>query len=287
MQCYVPYTTKNGDRVPCGRCINCHKRRASTWVHRLMVQHRHAEVAYFVTLTYNQRCCPHTDDEYDLPTLDRKHVKDYCKRLRQAHARTGCTKPIKYYFVGEYGKSTTRPHYHAIIYNARPDLIESCWTLSVSSSKHDRIKAGTVDVQECNMGTICYVTQYLFKGRSVPAFENDPRQREFANMSHGLGLDYLTPAMVRYHRQDLERTFVNLPGGNKLPMARYYRNKIYSKFARDLQAAKLQVRFELEYRENVKRSGLSPFEYDQQLNQRRMEQMRLLTRRNKLKVWKL
>lgn len=285
--CFTPYITTTGQPVPCGSCILCYKTRAAAWSFRLLIQQRVSESALFVTLTYNERCLPYTDDEYDLPTLNRKHVKDYFKRLRQAHARAGCTKTIKYYCVGEYGKKSSRPHYHAIIYNARPDLIQSCWTLSYTSSKHDRIPAGNVHIDECNMATICYTTQYLFKGKTVPNFKGDPRQREFANMSKCLGVNYLTETIIKYHGKSIERNYVTLPGGNKMPLCRYYKEKIYTEAQRKELGERIQMRHQIEFRENVKRSGLSHTEYTDQQNKRRMEHMRLLKRREDLKIWKL
>lgn len=58
---------------------------------------------------------------------------------------------------------------------------------------------------------------------------NDDRIPEFALMSKGLGSNYLTPQMIRYHQADpVERVHCTLPGGEKLSMPRYYKDKIFT-----------------------------------------------------------
>lgn len=285
--CYVPYIRSTGQPVPCGRCVVCFKRRASGWMFRLSKQNLLAETAYFVTLTYNKRCLPHTDDEYDLPTLNRKHVKDYCKRLRIAHDRAGYTAPIKYYFVGEYGKQSHRPHYHAIIFNARPGLIAAAWTLSVGHSKHNRVEAGRVHIDDVTPASICYVTKYLQKGRVVPAWERDPRAKEFANISKGLGLNYLTKAMVSYHRQDLSRSYITLEGGVKWAMPRYYRERIYDEQSRKVQAELIAAAKLADYEKCFLTSRMSRSEYAAQMEARHHEKMRLMLRHEDLTRVKL
>ena len=89
-------------------------------------------LAYFITLTYNDESLPRTKEGY--PTLLKKQVQDYIKRLRNAHVAylkkeqrkvhneykiTG--KPIRYYAVGEYGSQTRRPHYHILLFNYEID----------------------------------------------------------------------------------------------------------------------------------------------------------------------
>lgn len=287
--CFVPYIRSNGQPVPCGRCVVCYKRRAAGWMFRISKQHLLSETAYFITLTYDEKNVPLVADAdgVALRSLNRKHVVDYCKRLRIAHARAGYNAPIKYYFVGEYGKSTVRPHYHAIIFNARPDLIDAAWTLSIGHSKHDRVKAGNVHIDDVTPASICYVTKYLQKGRVVPQFDGDPRVREFANISKGLGINYLTQAMVTYHRNDLSRSYVTLEGGIKWAMPRYYREKIYDEDMRKCQAELIQAARLADYEKSFLSSGLSRSEYAAQMESRHREKMRLMLRREDLNRVKL
>ena len=60
----------------------------------------------FLTLTYN-------DD--NLPSdvgLHKDDLQRFFKRLRKALD----TKKIRYFACGEYGDTTSRPHYHAIVF---------------------------------------------------------------------------------------------------------------------------------------------------------------------------
>ena len=50
-------------------------------------------------------------------------------------------------------------------------------------------------------------------------------------MSRGLGLSFLTESMLIYYQTDVSRP-VTLLDGRKLPLPRYYRDKIYSKSQR-------------------------------------------------------
>ena len=46
-------------------------------------------------------------------------------------------------------------------------------------------------------------------------------------MSKGLGINYLTEAMVQYHKDDVSRPITML-GNTKIPLPRYYRDKLFT-----------------------------------------------------------
>jgi len=46
-------------------------------------------------------------------------------------------------------------------------------------------------------------------------------------MSKGLGINYLTPEMIQYFKDDVSRGVTYL-GGKKLPLPRYYRDRIFT-----------------------------------------------------------
>ena len=86
------------------------------WSFRLREELKDSESAHFLTLTY--------DDEHIIitgnnePTLYKRDVQLFLKSLRKLQKQK-----IKYYFVGEYGGKTDRPHYHAIIFNLTKDTL--------------------------------------------------------------------------------------------------------------------------------------------------------------------
>lgn len=96
--------------VPCGRCTQCKIKAAKLWASRIELettQHNHSS---FVTLTYDEEHLPH-----DL-SVQKKTLADWLKRIRKA------VEPLRLRFfgVGEYGKTTQRPHYHVALFGYEP-----------------------------------------------------------------------------------------------------------------------------------------------------------------------
>lgn len=233
MMCYTPYELKTGERVPCGRCPNCRKRRSNMWAFRLQKHEQSVQQSLFLTLTYED--APMTSSLY--MTLVKKHCQDYMKRLRKA------TPGIKYtyYMCGEYGGRTWRPHYHQILMCTPmidPVEVERAW-------QHGFVKYGTV-----TGASIGYVLKYMQKPGKIPLHRNDDRVPEFSLFSKGIGANYLTDAAIKWHKADLSRHYVVAPGGFKLPIPRYYRSKIYDEdeFKAGAQQ-RAQEQFEQQYQQ--------------------------------------
>lgn len=216
--CMTPFTVtdRENDRtigVPCGKCPSCVNRRTSGWSFRLMQQDRVASSSHFITLTYDTRNVPITRNGY--MSLNYRDTQLFFKRLRKAHP-PGTR--IKYYLVGEYGGKTSRPHYHIILYNVDINLIHSTW--------HN----GNIHYGSVTGASIGYTMKYMSKPSRIPMHKNDDRIPEQARMSKGLGLNYLSSQMIRYHKRDmLNRMHLNLLDGRKIAMPRYYKKKLYSK----------------------------------------------------------
>lgn len=149
-------------------------------------------------------------------SLAKPDVQKFMKRLRK-------TNPLKlsYYLVGEYGGKTKRPHYHIILFNARLDTIAPAWGLG---SCH----FGTVEA-----ASIGYCLKYISKPTRIPQFKTDDRQKEFALMSKGLGLSYLTPAMTAWHNATDDRLYANLPDGKKCTLPRYFKERLFTQDKRN------------------------------------------------------
>lgn len=222
-ECLTPLLRKAEDTlqsVPCGKCPHCFARRIAGWSFRLMQEEKRSSSAWFVTLTYKDDYLPVTEDGEI--TLCAKHLQDYFKRLRKRSA-----KKLKYYAIGEYGGRYGRPHYHAIIFNASHVDIEASWSV------YDRLRNGYHRIGLVNFGAVTpasvgYVLGYLTTPRAVIKGSGDTRTPEFSRMSKGLGLGYLTDAMISYHHADmLHRKYVSPEGDKKVSMPRYYADKIY------------------------------------------------------------
>jgi len=204
--------------VPCGRCPECLKRRSSIWGFRLRKESERAKSALFVTLTYDTAYVPISPNGF--MTLDYRDVQKFFKRLRFFHQDK--KHPIRYYVCGEYGSKRRRPHYHLILFNTDELSIAKAWVHPTDYQPLGHIDFGTVAG-----ASISYTVKYINKGQWKPDHKNDDRHPEFSNMSKGLGENYLTPAIVDYHRSHLEKAYVTLEDGLKIAMPRYYKDKLF------------------------------------------------------------
>jgi len=206
--------------APCGKCIHCYKRNISQWSFRLMQEEKHSISSSFITLTYDPVHLPIGKVSKRME-LRKNDLQKFFKRLRDHHQRKPFiskdkrTKPIKYYCVGEYGATTARPHYHAIVFNCDIELISKAWT------------QGSIYYGDVSFASVGYVLKYLNKNNKL--HRSDPRPQPFRLSSIGLGLDYLTPEMIAWHKADIpNRYYCQAPGNIKLSMPRYYKQKIYT-----------------------------------------------------------
>ena len=204
-------------KVPCGKCIECNKRRSRSWIFRLEQELRTSASAFFVTLTYadeNLTWC-----NSGAPTLNKTDLQNYWKRLRKAHKKRDNNK-IKYFACREYGTITKRPHYHAIIYNAYSQDIIDTW------------EDGHVHVGNVTQDSIAYTTKYIMKENEdyQEQFRDDPTFiRERAYISKGLGKGYTDNEHIKkYHQENLEANYLQDSKGFKYAMPRYYRERLYT-----------------------------------------------------------
>jgi len=208
--------------VPCGKCINCLKRRASDWSFRLEQEVKVSSSACFLTLTYENP--PKTDLGYH--TLKKRDFQTFLKRLRKLvpvkMENNRNVNKLKYYACGEYGTRTQRPHYHAVLFNLPHWLIANPQQIS------DTWKNGHIHIVNNNLKTINYVVGYMQKQGMVKLNEQDNRAPEFSLMSKGMGNAYLTDAMIQYYRSRKLFCIVK-EEGQIISMPRYYKNIIYTK----------------------------------------------------------
>lgn len=218
--CYKPFCKKStGEYFPCGKCPKCRKRRVSSWSFRLMQEEKVSTSAHFITLTYDTRHVPITS--VGTLSLRKKDLTNFFKRLRKAHPpleESPTARSVKYYAVGEYGGKTERPHYHVILFNAEVELIQPAWDL------------GHVYYGSVSPASVGYTLKYIQKNRkqAVGVAATDPRIREYAVMSKGLGISYLSESNANWHVDALyERMYCTLLNGVKIAMPRYYKEKLY------------------------------------------------------------
>jgi len=207
MECLKPvYLSKQDMVVPCGKCAFCAATRRSDWATRLEYEAKLHLVKKFITLTYAN---PHLKWEHGSPQLVKSDLQKWFKRVRKAGAK------IRYYAVGEYGSHTFRPHYHILLFGEVSDeLICKSWPFG-------QVHIGMV-TQASIMYCLGYITNKSWKHlhKRVPPFSLMSRKP-------GLGANYLTDAMIRWHRSG-KKNYV-LADGARRHLPRYYKVKIFSK----------------------------------------------------------
>lgn len=217
MLCKSPYMI-NGMACPCTKCLPCRFNRRRMWTHRIVLESLQHSESSFLTLTY--------DDDH-LPaggTLVPRDVQLFIKRLRKF------IEPLKlrYFFVGEYGDKTWRPHYHAALFGIGTGfagIIKEAWP------------AGHVYLGDLTLHSAQYVAGYTVKKMTA---KDDARLNglypEFARMSLRPGIGALSvPDIVKslqceagakyvVENGDIPRTLST--GGKTMPIGRYMRRKI-------------------------------------------------------------
>lgn len=203
-------------------------RTATQWAFRIYQEEKRSTSSHFVTLTYDSQHVPISKKGY--MTLDNgKHLQNFwktlrnCYRYRAKNPKTNKLKwyydkvpKIKYFAVSEYGGQTNRPHYHALILNSHEHHIQNSW------------KYGFVHIGKVQQASIMYCLKYMMKDTKIPQHQNDDRIPEFRRSSIKLGLSYLTPQIIEYHRKNPDKPYIVQEGGFKVAIPRYFRKKIWS-----------------------------------------------------------
>lgn len=281
--CITPLTVRLKHKmesipVPCGKCPKCLARRVSHWSFRLMQEYKISISAFFITLTYDTKYVPITRNGF--MSLDKEDVQRFMKRLRKLEYPS----PLKYYVAGEYGGKTNRPHYHMILFNVvNQDNIEKAWSVSEIKSKKGRIKqkanGGMIHYGQVEEASVGYTLKYISKRKKIPMHKNDDREMEFALMSKGIGENYVTEQMKRYHHADLlNRMCVNLKDGKVASMPRYYKNRIYTEGERlkisnhqRYEMEKFQTEQEQKYKGDYTRDLIELHKYQFELQNKNAE----------------
>lgn len=214
----VPYDSIEVDdkhevfTVPCGHCAGCRKARSEEWTNRLLMESLYHDQTYFVTLTYDDehiKWCdytkPSTGEFFPKElkyqgTLVKKDLQDFHKRLRNEFPNDH----YRYYFAGEYGGKTLRPHYHGILFGLHLDeseffpfgKSETGEPYFVCSRIQNVWSQGFISIEPANVYTFRYVTNYVMKKLGAHPddyYVNQGLVPPFSVMSRkpGIGAQYL------------------------------------------------------------------------------------------------
>lgn len=182
--------------VPCGKCEACRNDDSLQWRIRLKEEFYNSDNAYFVTLTYNDNTLPieictdkHGKDNI-CAVPNKKDVQNFFKRLRFHFEKyyKEKDKSLSYFLVSEYGPTTFRPHYHAILFNL-PKLssVDEVQDFKITEEIYEKWNLGYVKVDKCNEARIAYCTKYMSCVTQIPDYLPKP----FRLISKGMGISYL------------------------------------------------------------------------------------------------
>lgn len=186
----------------CGHCPECLSRRANVWALRSIYQARESKNFCMITLTYDTFKRDSNGvillDKNGIPlenltlrSVDKRDCQLFIKRLREYFSRKKNVTNIKYLLTAEYGKTTGRPHYHALLFGVSfDDLIfhkKSKRGNSIYRSKtlEKLWKNGicTVDSVNISAGIVKYCTKYSLKDSGI--------DDTFSLFSHNIGINEL------------------------------------------------------------------------------------------------
>lgn len=263
----VPRPGGNGARdrvtVPCGVCGSCLSNRRNEWSFRIQQEWKYAKSAWFITFTYSDRELPLVDPdtgefkrmkEVDInedttrlfPSLWGQDIKLLNKKIRHEQEKIkekrSLVKAIpksfknwryRYYLVGEYSPVKLRPHYHGLMFNLYPEVLEKI---------PGKWGKGFIHVGQLNGASIHYTTKYFITNKSESVkdlLKSQGREKEFTYMSKrpGIGYDYLKYQGLNDKREKSFRVLNASGMWQKMP--RFYRESLFND--KELEERNLEI----------------------------------------------
>lgn len=223
----------------CGQCFCCRINKRRENVTRLLAESLFHDDSTFITLTLddNTKETGYGVKYGDFTQLNKSYIQAWLNRFRMRVSPTR----IRYFLVGEYGKQTLRPHYHAILFGwppclyggsnqmvfrqfDRPCPCPSCVPV------HSTWAIGKVTLDRVEPESLQYVAGYVVdKIDEVEGFES------WRINSDGLGAQLVqhivdNPDVDVWTRMSTVKMF-----GKELPLGRYLKEKI-----KNVQMSRLQ-----------------------------------------------
>lgn len=204
---YQPYA-KRYVTVPCGRCIACARRRRRNVAIRLVEEFKDKKnvQAYMLTLTYNEEHLPWATWESGLnreitaPVLNRRDMQLFLKRLRKYY-KTYHDLELRIFYCGEYGKSLSRPHFHAVVFCTHPIDREE-----LRRKVTELWGFGYIVCKPCDSGAAWYVSKYVVDSTlESQRWKNYPRCfRPFCQSPKHLGMAYVSETLIKRMKEHLK-----------------------------------------------------------------------------------
>lgn len=194
--CIRPILLKHGnrlDKVPCGSCPECLKKRQSGYVCRCIEEAKKLGRVWFITLTYRSDSVP-TVAVYNrvYNTLRREDVKKWKREVRRSYLKKNGVPFPKFSFLicGEYGSRTHRPHYHGFLCGLdlkHAQILQKYWedNYGFTDFKSINLLPGQHDDISC---VARYVAKYCVKPEGLKNPYKDIVEQPRIMTSPGFGL---------------------------------------------------------------------------------------------------
>lgn len=196
--------------IPCGTCMGCRANKANEWAQRAQHEAKMHKNNIFATLTYNNENTP-PDGALYIPDLQR-----FWKRLRKK-----TNTKLRYLACGEYGDTTGRPHYHALIFGLKfEDQKKAGKKIEISETLNKIWQKGECRIGEITQASARYVAKYQIKQRNKTYINEDGiiLQKPFLHMSRKppIGTEWL-----KKYEPDIANGYI-INEGNKHKIPRAY-----------------------------------------------------------------
>ena len=204
--------------VPCGKCIACKINQSTEWADRLIHEYETNPVGGFVTLTYDD---DHVKMFNGTLTLHEPDMQLWFKKLRWHLEQEGCSTEIKYFYCGEYGSETKRPHYHAIIIGVDIPTLRTLGNRLWKMCDPECYKVELICPE-----SIRYVTGYISKAVEADTIRYAKEhgiQKPYQRMSKNIGLKW----MSKNKKEIREKLSIITIEGAIHPLPRYYKKKLH------------------------------------------------------------
>lgn len=218
--------------IPCGQCWGCRLERSRQWAIRCVHEASLYENNCFLTLTY--------DNEY-LPEGGSLHKPDFQKFMKRLRKRFP-GHVIRYFQCGEYGEKTSRPHYHACLFNF--DFEDKIHFKTVNENRYytssllsELWPMGHHVLGDVSFDSAAYVARYIMKkitGDKAEAHYQG-KEPEYTTMSRRPGI--ATGWFEKYQTDIYPSDFIVL-NGTKMRVPKFYDNILDRLYPHELQTLK-------------------------------------------------
>lgn len=257
--------------LPCGQCMACRLKYSQEWAVRCMLESGLYKDNYFITLTYNDLYVPRSSyqrlDDYtgevvteESLSLRYSDVQLFLKRLRTNLHRKYGHQGVRFYGCCEYGSTTSRPHYHIIMFNCplpdlevvssnfrgdcyyRSEFVEDCWSI-LDKESGIRVPLGFVTIGDVTYDSCAYTARYMTKkhkglDKHYYSLRNIEPERSFMSLKPGIARTYFDENSEKIYKYD-QIIITGADGiAKKVRPPRYYDN-LYDIFSpEDMQRVK-------------------------------------------------